>query len=168
MTSIRRLEPEDAPILWELLYHALHVPPHQPPFPRAIVHEPDLRRYAEDWGRPTDLGLLASGVDGAIGGAWLRLFSASEPGFGFVDEHTPELSIAVLPGHRGQGIGTMLMQRLLAEAKERFPAISLSVSTTNPAVRLYERLGFVPIAQQGASVTMLYRWESALTFPGHD
>jgi ribosomal protein S18 acetylase RimI-like enzyme len=56
-------------------------------------------------------------------------------------------------------IGTALLQGLLSDAKERFAAISLSVSTTNPAMRLYERLGSVPIAQRDSSVIMLYRFD---------
>jgi ribosomal-protein-alanine N-acetyltransferase len=44
-----------------------------------------------------------------IGAAWLRLWSKDEQGYGFVDVHTPELSMAVRPEFRGQGIGTLLL-----------------------------------------------------------
>jgi GNAT superfamily N-acetyltransferase len=72
--------------------------------------------------------------------AWLRCFPASEPGYGFVDESTPELSIAVLPAYRGKGIGSRLLERLL----QGVDAASLSCDPANPAWRLYVRLGFEP------------------------
>ena len=52
----------------------------------------------------------------------------------------PELTIAVRPGERGRGIGSALLTALLDEARAReLPALSLSVSERNPALRLYER-----------------------------
>jgi GNAT superfamily N-acetyltransferase len=81
-------------------------------------------------------------VDGApVGAAWLRCFPASEPGYEFVDERTPELSIAVLPAHRGKGIGSRLMERLL----QGVDSTSLSCDQANPSWRLYVRLGFEPL-----------------------
>ena len=53
-------------------------------------------------------------------------------------------NVAVLPQFRGQGIGTLLMQHVLAEA-HRLGArrATLEVRASNqPALRLYERLGF--------------------------
>jgi hypothetical protein len=37
------------------------------------------------------------------------------------------------------------------------PAISLSCDPANPAMRLYERLGFVAVGESGTSITMLKR-----------
>ena len=132
--------------------------PGQAPFPRSIVFGPDLRRYAESWGRPSDCGFLALGPDGFVGGAWLRLFTAEERGFGYVSDLTPELSVAVLPGYRGKGVGTSLLISLITGARQQFSSISLSVSKTNSAVRLYERLGFTSIEQRGSSIVMELRW----------
>jgi hypothetical protein len=87
--------------LWEMLYLALFVPPGQPPLPRSVLRDPAIAHYVEGWRmRSGDLGLIAL-VDGApVGAAWLRYFAASDPGYGFVSESTPELSVAVLPGRR--------------------------------------------------------------------
>ncbi len=52
------------------------------------------------------------------------------------------VDIALLPDHRGQGIGSRLLADILAEAdRDRLP-ITLHVEPWNPAKRLYERLGF--------------------------
>ena len=51
----------------------------------------------------------------------------------------------MLPDYRGQGIGTHLLMQVLNMAKENFPAVSLSVRSNNPVVRLYERVGFVKV-----------------------
>jgi GNAT superfamily N-acetyltransferase len=143
----------DEPFLWEMLYLALFVPPGQPPLPRSVLRERAIARYVEDWGRRNgDSGLIAL-VDGApVGAAWLRYFSASEPGYGFVDERTPELSIAVLPAHRGKGIGFELIERLL----ERVHSTSLSCDPANPAWRLYARLSFEPLPDSRTMLRINY------------
>jgi hypothetical protein len=62
--------------------------------------------------------------------------------------------MAVLPGHRGRGIGTALLGRALEAAGARGEAVSLSVARTNPARRLYERAGFVGVGEVAGSLTM--------------
>lgn len=54
--------------------------------------------------------------------------------------------IAVAPSARGSGIGTQLLNRLLAyAAEERFHSVRLDVIDTNASARrLYERMNFVP------------------------
>jgi ribosomal protein S18 acetylase RimI-like enzyme len=117
---------------------------------------PELGRYVRGWGRPDDVGLLAVDAETGqpVGAAWLRLMTREEAGYGYVDDETPELSIAVLPRYRGKGAGTLLLTRLLGDAERMYKAISLSVSGDNPAVRLYERLGFEAVSSSGTSLTM--------------
>jgi ribosomal protein S18 acetylase RimI-like enzyme len=139
-----------------MLYHALYVPEGDEPFPRSIVTTPEIARYVADWGQPTDLGFAA--VDDAehpIGAVWIRLFSSENQGYGYVDNNCPELSIAVLPNYRNHGLGTGLLERMIAEAGRSYSAVSLSVSLDNPAKRLYERLGFEIIERHGTSLTMI-------------
>ena len=142
--SIRPLAPSDEPFLWEMLYQSLYVPPGKEPFPRAVVKRPDIARYVEGWGRAHDLGFVAEDeVTGRpVGAVWMRLFAGAEKGFAHLDEETPEMGIALLPGYRGRGIGTALLGRLIEAARTSYPALALSVSAHNPAKRLYERLGF--------------------------
>jgi ribosomal protein S18 acetylase RimI-like enzyme len=109
-------------------------------------------------GRAGDLGFVAVNERGqAVGAVWLRLLKGAEKGFGYVDEQTPELGMAVLSEYRGQGIGTSLLARLIESAADVYAQLSLSVSAGNPARRLYQRLGFVEIEQSGDSITMKRR-----------
>ena len=68
---------------------------------------------------------------------------------------TPELTIAVLPGYRGRGIGTALLERLIAAVEIEYEALSLSVWPANPAYRLYLRMGFEVVEENGPAVTMV-------------
>jgi GNAT superfamily N-acetyltransferase len=154
--NYRRAKAHDQTFLWEMLYHAIYVPAGEPLPPRDTIYRPELARYAENWGQPGDLGILALvHVNIPIGAAWVRLLTGDRRGYGYVDENIPELSLAVLPDYRGQGTGAALLERLFAAARKRYLGISLSVSSTNPARRLYERAGFAPIPSPGDSLTML-------------
>lgn len=59
------------------------------------------------------------------------------------------VDVALLPGYRGRGIGTQLLAPLIAEAEERGVPVALHVERHNPALRLYARLGFAPVSDEG-------------------
>ena len=143
----------DEPFLCEMVYAALFVPEGQPPFARDVLDQPDISHYYRGFGqRPGDVGLVALLPSGEpAGAAWVRQLTRDDPGYGYVDDETPELTIAVGPAHRGRGLGT----RLLAELCRTVPRCSLSVDARNPARRLYERCGFRIVARDGNSLTML-------------
>jgi GNAT superfamily N-acetyltransferase len=155
--TIRLAANSDEPFLWEMLYQAIFVPPGSPPLPKEILDSPELARYVAGWGKPDDIGLLAIDVKTSqpVGAAWLRLLTRRNRGYGYIDDETPELSMAVLPGRRGGGVGSSLLTRLLQEAENRYNTISLSVSEGNPDVRLYERFGFVMVRKESGSMTMI-------------
>jgi len=64
------------------------------------------------------------------------------------------VDIAMLPQQRGRGVGGRLMGELLAEADERGVKASIHVERANPAMRFYERLGFVPAGEHGVYLLM--------------
>lgn len=146
--QIRPALPSDQPFLWEMLYQSLYVEEGKEPFTRDVLAEPNIARYVKDWGRAGDLGFIA--VVGLsqqpVGAVWCRLSGEDDKGFAYINDETPELGIALLPQYRGRGIGTALLTHMLKAARDSYPAISLSVSPHNPALRLYERLGFETVA----------------------
>ncbi len=120
-----------------------------------VLAIPDLAHYIDGWPAPGDFGFVAED-DAPVGAAWWRHFSTSDPGFGFVDERSPEISIGVLPDARGVGVGTLLLGALVAAARDQMlPALSLSVEVENEARRLYQRLGFEEVETVAGSVTMV-------------
>lgn len=64
------------------------------------------------------------------------------------------VDIAMLPQQRGRGVGGRLMGELLAEADERGVKAGIHVERANPAMRFYERLGFVPAGEHGVYLLM--------------
>jgi ribosomal protein S18 acetylase RimI-like enzyme len=53
------------------------------------------------------------------------------------------VDIAIAPAFRGRGAGTALLAGVIAEASATGKVVELHVETSNPALRLYRRLGFV-------------------------
>jgi ribosomal protein S18 acetylase RimI-like enzyme len=136
-----------------MLYEAAYWRPDGPKPPRLkALGDPARARYVDGWGRPGDAGIVALAESGEpVGAAWYRLFPPEDAGFGFVDERTPELSLAVVAEARRRGVGTGLLSALLDRARaDDFPALSLSVEPDNPARRLYERHGFVRLGGESA------------------
>ena len=153
---IRPITPEDTSFLWEMLYQAIHVTKGAEPPSRDVLSHPEIRRYLQDWGQPHDSGFVAVDPSTAepIGAAWLRLLIGDHKGYGYVDDATPELTIAVVPECRGNGIGSRLLSHLLAATEARYSCLSLSVSPNNPALRLYSRMGFEIVGTCGTSLVM--------------
>ena len=60
------------------------------------------------------------------------------------------VDIALLPEHRGNGVGTSLLKDVLAEAEATGKRVTIHVERFNPALRLYERLGFRIAEDKGA------------------
>lgn len=71
------------------------------------------------------------------------------------------MDIALAPGFRGRGIGTALLQELMAEARSSGRSLSIHVEMQNPVRSLYDRLGFVPAGEHGIYVLM--KWTQPKT-----
>jgi predicted GNAT family acetyltransferase len=62
-----------------------------------------------------------------------------------------------LPEHCTRGIGTTLLHGLQSEAAAAGKPLRLHVERFNPALRLYERLGFRQIDDRGVYLFMEWR-----------
>jgi GNAT superfamily N-acetyltransferase len=134
----------DHGLVRQTLYLALAWDPADPIPPiDVVVAHPEIAKYHSGWMRPGDAAVVAE-VDGEFAGmAYYRMFTDDDHGQGYLDSATPELAIAVPHEHRGNGIGTRLMNQLADVAWQNgIRKISLSVSSGNPAAHLYERLGY--------------------------
>jgi ribosomal protein S18 acetylase RimI-like enzyme len=122
-----------------MLYYAAHLEEEGETSPEAAKRNPDLTNYVKDWGNEMDVGCIAlePASHHPIGAAWIRLLGGKE--------RPPELAIAVLPEYAGRGVGTQLLTHVLEAAQQLYSSVTLSVRTTHPAQRLYERMGFVVV-----------------------
>ena len=126
-----------------MLFYASHSNDEDGTTPDDVRRDPYLMRHVTGWGREGDTGVIAESGGEVVGATWLRLLIGEERNdISFVDVDTPELAVAVLPGLEGNGIGTAMMSRLFEESRGRYPAVVLTARRENPAVHLYERLGF--------------------------
>ena len=89
---------------------------------------------------PLSLWLVAVSDDAVVG------YVGSQSVLGEADM----MNLAVLPDHRGQGIGEALVRKLIARLAEReIHCLTLEVRVSNlPAIRLYEKLGFLQIGRR--------------------
>ncbi|ONI69128.1 GNAT family N-acetyltransferase [Kribbella sp. ALI-6-A] len=113
-------------------------------------------RYVDGWMRAGDFGVVAELDSRPVGAAWARLLTADRPGYGYVSDDVPELSIGVSPDTRGQGVGRAVLTALVDAAREAaYERISLSVEPENRAAELYRSLGFRAVGRNGGSDTMV-------------
>jgi ribosomal protein S18 acetylase RimI-like enzyme len=67
------------------------------------------------------------------------------------------MDIALLPEHRRAGIGSQLLRELQDEARSAGKTLTIHVERFNPALRLYERLGFRQVEDKGVYLLMEWR-----------
>lgn len=75
----------------------------------------------------------------------------------YLDEWPTEariVDISLLPQFRGRGLGTKLLRAIIDRATEKALPVSIHVEKENPALRLYERLGFTRVEERGAHFLM--------------
>ena len=169
--AIRRATAEDGSFLADMLVEAVNWSPQWRPRSRKrILADHRTARYISGWPRATDLGVIAEvagplaadplapgapaagpvgaaatepAAAGPAGAAWLRFFPAADPGYGFVAEDVPELTIGVAAPWRGRGLGRALLRAIADQARaEGIDRISLSVERKNYAQRLYLSEGY--------------------------
>ncbi|MBA2691312.1 MAG: GNAT family N-acetyltransferase [Rubrobacter sp.] len=64
------------------------------------------------------------------------------------------MDIALLPTRRGAGIGAKLLEDLISESESLGKPLTIHVERFNPAMRLYERLGFRKKEDKGVYLLM--------------
>lgn len=156
MLEIREIRSAEHAFLYEMLYEAIYVPAGEAKLSREIVREPHLSKYVEDFGRRGDVALVLCSDDLLIGAIWARVFSNEDSSYGFVDENTPEISMAIVEDFRGRRAGTMMLEKMFQRLKtDGVKQVSLSVDKQNRVVNLYQRSGFEIVSEEGTAFTML-------------
>ena len=150
--SIRPLRHDERSLLEDFLYEAIYLPKDfEIEIPRSIIHhDPKCRAAFEDFGEFPDDRALVAEVDGSVVGAcWVRTTDE----YGHIDDETPSFSISLCEQYRNHGIGGAMMHQMIGDLRDAgYARASLSVQKENPALRLYERLGF-RIVGDGADET---------------
>lgn len=102
---------------------------------------PRVAAYSANFGRPGDVGFVATVNEQPVGAAWGRIYerTSQDP----LVEYPFEITIGVTKAQRGLGIGGTLLTRLVEGAANiGVDFVALGVSVNNPgARRLYERYG---------------------------
>lgn len=151
---IREMTPAEYPLLEDFLYEAIFQPDRRNLLPRSVIHSPELKVYIENFGAQKDDHCLCAEADGRIVGAvWVR----NIPGYGSIDDTTPEFAISLLEDCRGQGIGTALMRAMLAHLKAAgYEKASLAVQKVNYALKMYFRVGFQIVGENEQEYIMVH------------
>lgn len=146
----------DAIFLREMVYDAVTGIGRDLPSRDEVLSNPQVLAFVEGWGRPGDAGIVAECDLEPVGAAWIRVFDDDDPEGGFVGGQTPELLIALVPEHRGKGVGGLLLTALIARAREDgMPSIGLNVPRANlPAVSLFRSHGFTVVRDANGVLTM--------------
>ena len=104
--SLRPLDQSEHDFLEDMLYEAIFVAEGTPKLPRSIILEPDIKKYIDEWASNRhDIAIVAVNGNELDGAIWGREFRNENRGYGYVDEETPEISMAVMEKFRNKGIG---------------------------------------------------------------
>ena len=146
----------DAHFLREMLYEAAAGMAKARPAADEVLANPKITAFVDGWGRPGDHGVIAEWGVQPVGAAWFRVFPDDDLSGGFIGGETPELLIALVPEHRGKGVGNLVLSALLEKARlEGKRSIGLNVPRANlPAIALFRRHGFVVVRDRDAVLTM--------------
>lgn len=153
MYTIREMRKDEYPLLEQFLFHAIFQKDPENPIPFEEIYKPTLQVYIENFGAKPDDYCLCAEVDGRVVGAvWVRII----PGFGSIDDQTPEFAISLLPDFRGMGIGTALMRAMLQHLWDAgYAQASLAVQKANYALRMYKKVGFQIIGENTEEYIMV-------------
>ena len=151
--KIRNLREDETELLKDFLYEAIFIPEGVKPPDREIIEQPELRIYYEEFGAGrADHCIVADDNGKVVGAVWTRIMDD----YGHVDDETPSFAISLYKEYRGLGIGTRLMENMLALLKEKgYVRASLAVQKANYAVRMYEKVGFKTVGENDEEFIMV-------------
>lgn len=151
---IREIREGEYGILADFLYEAIFIPAGMEKPPKSIVRRPELQVYVADFGKADDWCLVAEANAQILGAIWARIMSD----YGHIDDETPSLAMSLYEEYRNLGIGTALMQAMLQLLKDKgYKQASLSVQKANYAVKLYKKVGFAVVDENGEEYIMVCR-----------
>ena len=152
---IRKMTVSEYPLLNNFLYEAIFIPDGIEPPPRNIITSPELQIYVDRFGElKDDFALVAEVEKKIVGAVWVRIMND----YGHIDDKTPSLAISLYKEYRGQGIGTDMMKEMLSLLKTHgYKRVSLSVQKANYAAKMYQKIGFEIIKENGDEWIMLWR-----------
>ena len=152
---IRAMKESEYPLLEDFLYEAIFIPEGVAPPPKSIVYTPELQVYIENFGTQIhDKALVAEINHKVVGAVWVRIMND----YGHIDEETPSFAISLYREYRGLGIGTEMMKAMLTILKDRgYKRASLAVQKANYAVKMYRKVGFEIVGENGEEYIMTAR-----------
>lgn len=151
--ELRYLRLDENELLKDFLYEAIFIPEGVEPPAREIIEQPELKLYYEGFGTgKADYCIVADDDGKVIGAVWTRIMND----YGHVDDETPSFAISLYKEYRGQGIGTKLMEQMLALLKEKgYKRASLAVQKANYAVKMYKNVGFKTVDENDEEYIMM-------------
>ena len=151
--ELREIRDNEIELLKYFLYEAIFIPEGVEPPDRDIIEQPELKLYYEGFGKGmADYCIVAEDDGRVVGAVWTRIMND----YGHVDDETPSFAISLYKEYRGRGIGTRMMNEMLALLKEKgYKKASLAVQKANYAVRMYEKVGFKTVDENEEEYIMV-------------
>ncbi len=149
---IRELHDGEYRVLNDFLYEAIFVPEGVEAPPKSIIEQPELQVYVSDFGKEDDYCLVAEAGGNIVGAVWTCIMND----YGHVDDDTPSFAISLYKDFRGYGIGTALMNEMLALLRKKgYKRASLAVQKANYAYKMYVNVGFVVVDENEEEYIMV-------------
>lgn len=151
---IRKMHTQEYPLLESFLYEAIFQRDETNLVPKTIIENTELQIYIEGFGsKKGDYCLCAEAAGKVVGAVWARII----PGYGNIDNETPELAISLYKDFRGYGIGTEMMKQMIAYLNQAgYAKVSLAVQKDNYAVNVYINTGFKIVDKTEEEYIMVY------------
>ena len=152
-TLIRQIRHDETPVLNQFLYEAIFIPEGVAAPPQSIIENEELQVYVRNFGHEPDDRCLVAECDGRIVGAvWTRIMHD----YGHISDDTPSLAISLYKEYRNKGIGTKLLEKMIALLQnDGYSQVSLSVQKANYAVGMYRKAGFEVLQETDEELIMV-------------